>query len=115
MPLADKRMVMILVTGATGAVGRPLVRQLVAGGAELRAVTRDPQAARLPEGVEVVAGDPSQPETIAHDLIGVTALFLHPRAAGEAVAELLRLAKERGVGRVVALSAINVDDDPSQQ
>src|ERR1700750_2089300 len=44
----------ILVTVATGNVGRPLVELLAAAGAHVRAVTRDPASARFPAGVEVV-------------------------------------------------------------
>lgn len=106
---------MILVTGATGTIGRPLVDLLVGESAKVRAVTRDPQIAGLPAGVEVVAGDPSRPDTIAALLEGVTSVFLHPRAAGEVAGDLLALAKARGVARVVALSAINVDDDLAEQ
>ncbi|NYI04508.1 NAD(P)H-binding protein [Allostreptomyces psammosilenae] len=106
---------MILVTGATGTVGRPLVEALRASGAGVRAVTRDRAAAALPTGVEVVEGDPSVPGGIASALEGVTALFLHPRAVGDAAEELLALARERGVRRVVALSASNIDDDPAEQ
>jgi uncharacterized protein YbjT (DUF2867 family) len=106
---------MLLVTGATGTIGRPLIDALVNQGVKVRAVTRDPQAAALPAGVEVVFGDPARPETIAPSLEGVTALFLHPRAVGLAAGELLALARQRGVQRVVALSATNVDDPPDQQ
>ncbi|GAA4601938.1 NAD(P)H-binding protein [Actinoallomurus liliacearum] len=106
---------MILVTGATGTIGRPLIDLLVREGAKVRAVTRDPEAAGLPSGVEAVAGDPSRPGTVVPHLEGATAVFLHPRAAGEAAADLLAFARERGVERVVVLSAINVDDDPAQQ
>lgn len=105
---------MILVTGATGAVGRPLVDLLLAAGAQVRAVTRD-AAADLPDGVDVVVADPSRPATVAGSLSGVTALFLHPRAVGDAAFELATLARERGVRRVVALSAMNVDDDLAEQ
>jgi uncharacterized protein YbjT (DUF2867 family) len=105
----------VLVTGATGTIGRPLVDLLVGEGATVRAVTRNPLAAGLPAHVEVVAGDPARPATIAPSLAGVTALFLHPRAAGDAAGELLALARERGVRRVVALSAMNVDDDLAAQ
>jgi uncharacterized protein YbjT (DUF2867 family) len=105
----------ILVTGATGTIGRPLIDVLVGEGARVRAVTRNPQAAGLPAEVEVVEGDPSRPDMIAPLLEGVTALFLHPRAVGEAAGELLALARERGVKRVVVLSAINVDDDLAEQ
>ena len=106
---------MILVTGATGTIGRPLIDQLDAESVEVRAVTRNPPAAGLPADVEVVAGDPSRPDTIAPFLEGVTALFLHPRAVGLAADKLLALARQQGVQRVVALSAMNVDDDPAEQ
>jgi uncharacterized protein YbjT (DUF2867 family) len=101
---------MILVTGATGAIGRPLVEFLVSKGAEVRAVTRAPKSANLPAGVEVVEGDPSRSETIAPHLDGVTAVFLHSRTFGETADRLLALARERGATRVVALSAMNIDD-----
>jgi uncharacterized protein YbjT (DUF2867 family) len=106
---------LILVTGATGNVGRPLIDVVVGEGTEVRAVTRNPQVAGLPTDVEVVEGDPSRPGTIAPFLEGVTALFLHPRAVGLATGELLALAREQGVKRVVVLSAINVDDDLAEQ
>ncbi len=106
---------MLVVTGATGTIGRPLVDVLVAQGAEVRAITRSPLAAGLPAGVDVVEGDPSRPDTVAPFLEGVTALFLHPRAVGTSAVELLALARDRGVRRVVALSAMNVDDDLDEQ
>jgi uncharacterized protein YbjT (DUF2867 family) len=106
---------MILVTGATGTVGRPLVELLAGEGIKIRALTRDPRAAGLPAGVDVVEGDPARPEEIAPFLQGVTALFLHPRAVGLAAGELLALARQQGVQRVVALSAMNVDDDLDTQ
>ncbi len=106
---------MILVTGATGTVGRPLIEVLSTAGADIRAVIRKGQAAGLPAHVEVVVGDLSRPETIAPALRGVTALFLHPRAVADAAFELVALAREQGVQRVVALSAINIDDPLDQQ
>jgi uncharacterized protein YbjT (DUF2867 family) len=68
---------MILVTGATGTVGRPLIELLASEGVKVRAVTHNPQAAGLPAGVEIAEGDPARPDTIAPLLEGVTALFLH--------------------------------------
>jgi len=106
---------MLLVTGATGTIGRPLVDVLVGEGAKVRAVIHNPQGADLPAEVEVVEGDLSRPATIAPFMEGVTALFLHPRAVRLAAGELLALARERGVQRVVALSATNVDDPLDQQ
>jgi uncharacterized protein YbjT (DUF2867 family) len=109
------RSVMILITGATGTVGRPLVEALVARGLQVRAVTRDPSRVRFPAGVEVAAGDPSRPETIAAHFGGVRAAFLNSRAIGDACAEFADLARERGVARLVALAAYNVEQDLSLQ
>ena len=65
--------------------------------------------------MEVVEGDPSRPATLAPHLDGVGTLFLHPRAFGESAGELLALARERGVTRVVALAAFNIDDPLDEQ
>src|SRR5918998_3327640 len=54
----------ILVTGATGNVGRQVVSQLLDTGAAVRALTRDPDSAGLPDGVDVVRGDLSVPDTL---------------------------------------------------
>ncbi|WP_433714441.1 NAD(P)H-binding protein [Nocardia sp. CA-084685] len=106
---------MILVTGATGTVGRPLVELLATQGVQVRAVTRSPESATLPAGVEVVAGDPAWPDTVADALDGVAAAFLHPRAVGDAAFDFAELAGKRGVRRLVALSAINIDDPLAAQ
>ncbi|MBB5894821.1 NAD(P)H-binding protein [Kutzneria kofuensis] len=95
---------MMLVTGASGTVGRPLVELLVAAGVKVRAVARNP--AGLPAVAEVV----DEPV-----LEGVTGLFANPRAIGDGVDDLIGQAKAHGVRRVVALSAANVDDDPDRQ
>jgi uncharacterized protein YbjT (DUF2867 family) len=100
---------MILVTGATGTVGRPVVELLLQAGERVAAVTRDPATAALPEHVHVVGGDPSKPETLQSELDGIEAILLSPRAVGNAAAELLKLAAEHGVQRVVVLSAATVE------
>lgn len=66
----------VLVTGATGTVGRHLVDQLLAGGHRVRALTRDPARAALPAGVDVVAGDLADPATLPAAFDGVTAAHL---------------------------------------
>lgn len=106
---------MILITGATGTVGRPLINLLLAAGADIRAVTRDASSAGLPAGLDVVEGDPARPDTVTRSLDGVTTMFLHPRAVGDAAFDLVTRARQSGVHRVVALSAMNVDDDPADQ
>jgi uncharacterized protein YbjT (DUF2867 family) len=98
---------MILVTGATGNVGREAVRLLLDAGIEPVAVTRDPAAA-LPDGARVMVGDPSRLGSMASALDGVEAILLSPRSVGGATAELLALAAARGATRVVVLSAVTV-------
>jgi uncharacterized protein YbjT (DUF2867 family) len=105
---------MILVTGATGNVGREVVNLLLEEGQTVRAVTLDPAIAALPDGADVVSGDPSHPTTLTAALPGVEAILVSPRALGDAIAgaataALLALAAEQGVKRVVALSAATVE------
>src|SRR5262249_32648631 len=67
----------ILVTGATGNVGRQVVFQLLAaGGVQVRALTRNPDSASLPPEVEVVRGDLTVPATLDGCLDGIDAVFL---------------------------------------
>lgn len=98
----------ILVTGATGNVGRPLVTELVHAGARVRAVTRNPETAGLPPDAELV-------RSAADGLAGASAVFLNSRALGPELAATVDLARAAGVRRLVALSAINADDDDSRQ
>jgi uncharacterized protein YbjT (DUF2867 family) len=105
---------MILVTGATGNIGREVVNLLLDGGEKVVAVTRHPATAALPDGAHVVGGDPSRPQTLTSALRGVEAVFVSPRAlgdatAGAATAELLKLATKQGAERVVLLSAVTVE------
>ncbi|WP_166347243.1 SDR family oxidoreductase [Phytoactinopolyspora limicola] len=96
----------ILVTGATGHVGRHVVTGLVAAGADVRAVVRHPERAQLPTGVDVVPGDLTQPDTLDTALDGVGSIFLiwpllSADAAPPTVARLTKAAR-----RVVFLSAL---------
>ena len=74
--MSRERVRPILVTGATGRVGRVVVDQLLAAGVPVRALTRRPDAAGLPATVEVVAGDLTVPESLDAALQGVSAVFL---------------------------------------
>src|SRR5690242_17719539 len=66
----------ILVIGGTGTVGRHVVSQLRAAGAQVRALVRNPSAAQLPPQVEVVRGDLTLPDTLDACLKGIDAVFL---------------------------------------
>jgi len=99
---------MHVIIGASGNVGREAVTALVAAGEKAIAVTRDPAAAALPDGADVVRGDPSRPDSLATLPDGIETVLLSPRAAGGAAAGLLELAAARGARRVVVLSAATV-------
>ncbi|KES05035.1 hydroxylase [Streptomyces toyocaensis] len=98
----------ILVTGATGTVGRQVVAELLARGHEVRALTRDPAGAGLPGEVDVVRGDLTAPDSLVPALEGVTGLHLitfggpyfAPLETGPRVMEAARTA---GVRRVTVL------------
>ncbi|MFE2051000.1 NAD(P)H-binding protein [Streptomyces sp. NPDC059459] len=98
----------VLVTGATGTVGRQVVAELLARGHAVRALTRDPALAALPEGAEVVRGDLTEPDSLVPALTGVTGLHLitfdgalfAPLATGP---RILDLAREAGVRRITVL------------
>ncbi len=106
---------MLLITGATGNVGRPLVAGLVTAGAKVRALTRNPVTADLPEGVDVFGGDLADPESVAEAFDGVTGLFLNPAAVGRAVPSLLALAAKADVKRITVLSSAAIRDGEAQQ
>lgn len=110
---------MIVVTGATGNVGRSLVRTLAEAGERVTAVSRGTAPVELPDGVVHRRGDLAEPESLRGAFEGAEALFLHDGGTGghglDARA-VLDLAREAGVRRVVLLSSQGVvtrPDSPS--
>ncbi|MFE9063024.1 NAD(P)H-binding protein [Streptomyces violaceusniger] len=107
---------MIVVTGATGNVGRPLVEALAAVGEQVTAVSRRPGGTELPEGVRHHQADLADPGSLRPALDGADALFL--LFAGELltgerpVRELLDTAGSAGVRRVVVLSSQAAETRP---
>ncbi|MFG1640862.1 NAD(P)H-binding protein [Amycolatopsis sp. NPDC049252] len=91
---------MITVMGATGNVGRPLVRELAAAGEQVTAVSRQ-ETAEVPEGVRVVPG-------VESALDGAEALFLMVPGGFAPLDGVLAAARTAGVGRVVVLSSQGV-------
>ncbi|MEV6150793.1 NAD(P)H-binding protein [Nonomuraea sp. NPDC052129] len=99
----------ILVTGATGNVGKHVVPQLAGAGLQVRALVRDPDRAKLPEGVEAVKGDLSVPETLEPALKDVESVFLiWPGFAAETARDVVEVIAAHA-RRVVYLSA-DVED-----
>jgi dihydroflavonol-4-reductase len=111
----------LFVTGATGFVGAHVAQLAAAQGAELRLLTRaSSNTSRLPQGADVVVGDLRAPEGFRAALVGCDAL-IHVaadyrlwvpdpaemyKANVEGTRELLRLAREAGVRRVVYTSSV---------
>jgi uncharacterized protein YbjT (DUF2867 family) len=102
----------ILVTGATGRIGRQVVQQLVARDAAVRVLVRDPSKADFPAGVEVVQGDLLDIDSLRAAFTGVRTLFLLNAVAADEFTQALitlNIARESGVERVVYLSVIHAD------
>jgi uncharacterized protein YbjT (DUF2867 family) len=93
---------LILVTGATGNIGGELVRALAHAGGQVRALIRDGESRDLPAGVEQVAGDLNDPESMRTALAGVRGMFLLPGYQG--MAQTLAEARKAGVEHVTLLS-----------
>lgn len=104
----------MLVTGATGNVGSLVVRELQGRGISVRAFVRDPDkaAAMLDDGVELVFGDFSNPESVRRALEGVEGVFLacanDPRQV-EYETGVIDAARQAGVMRIVKLSALGAE------
>ena len=99
----------ILVTGATGDVGSAVVQNLVALGANIRALEHvQPVAQELREaGVEVVSADLLKPETLDAAFDGVKKVFLYTpliAGAGEMASNGIAAAKRAGNVNIVRLS-----------
>ncbi|MEB2605647.1 NmrA/HSCARG family protein [Burkholderia cenocepacia] len=102
----------ILVTGATGRIGRQLVRQLVDRGADVRVLVRDPAKADFPAAVTVAQGDMLDVDALRAAFSGVRTLFLLNGVAGDEFTQaliVLNLAREAGIERVVYLSVLHAD------
>jgi uncharacterized protein YbjT (DUF2867 family) len=101
----------ILVIGATGHIGRNVVAGLRARDVAVRALSRSPAAAALPDGVEPVAGDLTDPGALRGALAGVDRVFLlWPFLSVEGAPAVVDAIAGQA-GRVVYVSAMSVRDD----
>lgn len=102
----------ILVTGATGSIGRHVVAQLSQRGADVRVLVRDPAKANFPSGVEVVQGDFLDVDAMRKAFDGVSTLFLLNAVVPDEFTQALialNLARDEGIERIVYLSVIHSD------
>ena len=102
----------ILVTGATGNVGRNVVEQLINRGADVRALVRDPSKADLPASVEVAQGDLLDVDSLRSAMSGISTLFLLNGVVADEYTQALialNVAREAGIERIVYLSVIHSD------
>jgi len=100
---------MILITGASGNVGREVLKQIAPTGVRVRAGFQSVGKVNVPSEVEVAVIDYNQVETLREALQGVDRVFL----VGPPTAELTELErnaidviKQSAVQQVVKLSAM---------
>lgn len=109
-------MTTILVTGATGTIGRATLQALAdKPGLSVKAGVRKDSFAKLPAGVAPVELDWERPATLAPALAGVErVLLITPvtRNADELVAHFVDAARKAGVKHIVKLSAAGADAEP---
>lgn len=108
----------VLVTGATGTLGRQVVRQIFGTGPVLRLASRRPRPDRLPEQVEWASADLGRGRDVAQAVAGVDTIVhcasdgMRARRDLPGIREFLDLAREAGVGHLVYVSIVGVDRVP---
>ncbi|MGC4988609.1 SDR family oxidoreductase [Nocardia salmonicida] len=103
----------VLVTGATGNLGREIVDRLQAHSAHVRCLVRDP--ARLRPGAEWAVGDLTDPRTVREALVDIDAVFLIWPLLDSGPASGLIAELGTAGPRVVYLSSTAIDDSATRQ
>jgi len=108
---------MILLTGATGRVGRAAASALLNAGLSFRVLVRDPAKLTLTDSrIEVVTGDLGEAQSVQRALEGIErALIVMGNHPDQAVIErqFATLAREAGVAHVVKISSMEASADAS--
>src|SRR5262245_59522899 len=105
---------MILVTGASGSVGREVVREMMKTGKEFRAMFRSKEeAAKAPTRVQTVIADFRDAASLANALRGVEQVFLVCSPIPDLVeleGNAIEACKKTGVKQIVLNSALGAGD-----
>ncbi|XVU23579.1 NAD(P)H-binding protein [Actinoplanes sp. CA-054009] len=104
---------MILVTGASGTIGRHVMQLLQQGGHRVRAMTRDRPGRAMPPGVDVVQADFDDPASLRHAATGVRVVFLLTAPATPTPdhdVAMVAAARTAGVASIVKLSAVGTGE-----
>jgi len=105
---------MILVTGATGHIGKELIPILLETGQRIRVLVRDERkVAHLDACVERSVGDLDKPETLAHAVKNVEQIFLVTYKTRQDI-NVMEAAKRAGVRQIVKLSTLEATDHKIQ-
>jgi uncharacterized protein YbjT (DUF2867 family) len=107
---------MILITGASGSVGKAVLQEVSRKESKFRGMFRSKQeAAKVPSGCEPVAADYSDKQSLRNALSGVTSIFVVCSPIPQLVeleSNVLDVCKETGVKHVVLSSALGAGDYP---
>jgi uncharacterized protein YbjT (DUF2867 family) len=107
---------MILITGASGTVGKAVLQEASRKGLKFRAMFRSKQeAAKAPEGCEPVLADYSDKQSLRNALDGIISIYLVCSPIPQLVeleSNVLDVCKESGVQYVVLNSALGAGDYP---
>lgn len=107
---------MILITGASGTVGRAVLTEVAKGGQKHRAMYRSKDdAAKAPAGTEAVIADFSDKPSLASALLGVESVYLVCSPIPDLVqleTNVIEASQSAGVQRIVLNSALGAGDHP---
>lgn len=97
---------MFLITGATGNIGKELVKQLSNNGCPIRVLVRDPQkVVHLNSNIQRIVGDLDKPDSLNSALEGVDKVFLVTFETQQDV-NMIQSARQFGVKQIVKLSTM---------
>jgi len=111
----------IVVFGATGSIGKHVVREALAAGHAVRALVRDPTKMPVDDRVELIVGDLTDPPTVSRAVAGMDAVVWAAGASGNtadqvpifesAARNLVEAMRANAVRRLVALSGAGITLD----